>query len=522
MINLIRFNTLLVEIVALLFVVLLPIHLKAESLPVVDSDSLKRDLERVRTSFKVPGMAVVAIQDGKIVFQGGFGLRNVEKNEPFTPDTLSLVASTTKSITAGLVGTLVDDGTLDWTRPVREYWTEFKMFDDFATREMTLEDMMSHRSGLPSHENLLAHGVNRELPDREKARQYRRDLLKRLAYFEPSHSFRSYWEYQDVIYTSAGAIIEQVTGQHYESLVKKRILEPIGMNESTFSRREARETGRLAQGYGIVDGKVKAIPFCDTRYFAPTAGLYSTANEMAKWIQLQINKGKVYDRQVISEDSMAWIHGAHSIVTNDGIQLDGGLVTYGQGWMKHSFQGHETVGHGGSFNGYRTHIIFIPEKRIGVVVLTNLNLSHAMTAASFVTMARLMGNDQTDHWIDHFSNFEAFSAKAEEDAKREFESGRDLTKKHRHSLKDYTGSFHHPGYGTFIVSLRDNTLQQTYDGRTYKVSPYAGETFETHYQSTENHLHHMTMTFESDDSGKAIAVHIPIVPGIKPPRFVRM
>ena len=126
--------------------------------------ALKRDLERVRTSFRVPGMAVIGLQDGKVVFQEGFGLRNVEKNEPFTPDTICLVASTTKSFTAGLVASLVDDGKLEWQRPVREYWKPFKMVDEFASQEMTLEDMLCHRSGLPYHENLLAHGVGRGVP----------------------------------------------------------------------------------------------------------------------------------------------------------------------------------------------------------------------------------------------------------------------------------------------------------------------------------------------------------------------
>jgi CubicO group peptidase (beta-lactamase class C family) len=511
----------MVRLVTILTAFLIVPSLHAQTKSPFNAALLKTNLERVRESFRVPGMAVVALQDGKVVFREGFGLRSIEEKKPFTSDTICLVASTTKSMTAGLVGTLVDDGTLEWTRPVREYWPEFKMLDAFASSEMTLEDMLCHRSGLPYHENLLAHGVGRELPDKTQARQYRLDLLKRLVYFEPSHSFRSHWQYQDVIYASAGGIVEQATGKHYEDLIQKRILDPLGMKESTFSRRQARATGRLAQGYGTVDGAVVPIPFNDTRYLAPTAGLYSSADEMAKWVQLQIDKGKLGNRQIISEASMDWVHAAHVVSANDGVSLGGGLVTYGQGWMQHLFRGLPTLGHSGSFNGYRTHISFIPEKKIGVVVLTNLNLSQAMVAASFVTLDGLLGHASAEQWIEYFQALEKMAAEAEETAKRAFASGRDLSKTPRHDMQAYTGSFYHPGYGTFEVAIRDGALQQTYDGRSFDVKPYNGETFETRYQSTENHLHHMTMAFETDDDGKVIAVRIPIVPGIAPPRFVR-
>lgn len=486
----------------------------------VSDDALQHELERIRTSFRIPGMAVVALQDGEVVFRKGFGLRDVEKNEPFTPDTIGLVASTTKSITAGLIGTLVDEGVFEWTRPVREYWPEFRMHDDFATSEMTLEDMLSHRSGLPYHENLLAHGVGRETEDREQARQFRLDLLRRLAHFEPSHSFRSHYQYQDNVYASAGTVVEQVTGQHYEDLVQQRILEPLGMTDSQFSRAKARETGRLAKGYGEVNGKVEPIPFTDTRYFAPTAGLYSTADDMAKWVQLQIDKGKLGERQIISKESMDWVHSPHMISSTDDVAF-GGLVTYGQGWQQHRIRGHEVVSHAGSFNGYRTQISFIPDAGIGVVVLTNLNLSPGMVAANFVTLERLMGYPENDFWLNRLLGLEKQGAEAEKLAEKKFEAGRNLSNKPRHPLGEYTGSFNHPGYGTFEVAMQDGTLVQTYDGRSFEIKPYDGEVFETHFQSTENHLHHMTMTFESDADGKVITVRIPIVPGIEPPKFVK-
>ena len=491
--------------------------------------TLQSKLEGIRQSFALPGMAVVVLQDGEVVFREGFGLRDVERNLPFTPETMALVASTTKSITAGLIGILVDEGILDWTRQVREYWTEFKMMDEFASREMTLEDMLCHRSGLPSHENLLAHGVGRDLsgPDfPDRAREWRLELLKRLAHFEPASPFRTQFEYQDVIVTCAGAIVEQVTGEDYETLVCERILKPLGMNSSTFARADALTSAQLAQGYAVVDGQVTTTEHCDTRYLAPTAGLYSSADDMARWLQLQLNNGKVNngrsgEQQLISTDSMDWIRSTHMIGADAHPYYGGGALNYAQGWMVHSLRGQRTLSHPGSFNGYRTNMSYIPEHNIGVVVLSNLNLSCGMLAASLMALDHLLGFDEPQRWVNHYQVFEAALAADETQALKDFNAARDLSQPASHELEAYTGSFQHPGYGTFHISLEKGVLQQRYDDRSYPLEVYKGDTFASRFQSTENHLEHITLSFESDVTGEVVAVRIPIVPGIALPRFSR-
>ena len=181
---------------------------------------LHHPLQQINEAFQLPGMAALAIHNGEITVREEFGYRDLTAKLPFTTDTLCLVASATKSFTAGLTGRLVDRGLVEWTRPVRHYLPNFKMVDQFATREITLEDMLCHRSGLPWHENLLAHGVGRECP--ADGREYRADLLRRLAYFEPSSPFRANFVYQDVVFTCAGAILEHITNEPYETLIARR------------------------------------------------------------------------------------------------------------------------------------------------------------------------------------------------------------------------------------------------------------------------------------------------------------
>lgn len=482
-------------------------------------NSIDSDLEQIRQIFHMPGMAVAVLQEGHLIFDQGYGYRDRATQDPFTPQTLCLVASTTKSFTATLTGILVDEGILEWTVPVRSYWSQFKMMDDYATHEISLTDMMCHRSGLPYHENLLAYGVGRELPDR--GREYRRELLDRLAYFDPAHPFRTQFQYQDIVFTCAGGILERVMDQHYEDLIADRLLVPLELNDSTCSRQAARETGRLAQGYGWVNGSIQPIPFCDTRYIAPCAGLYTTSSDLIRWIQFQLDRGGVGSRQLISETSLSWIHRPHMTAMPLSAAVGGGLATYGLGWVQSLIHGHLLLSHGGSFNGYRTFMGMVPDLQIGVVVLCNLNVTHGMLAAGFAILDRLMGVDRLHARIDHFQALAQRFTDAEIQDQQEFLAGQDRSRPPQHSLDRYTGLFHHPGYGTFILELRDGSLWQTYEGRSFPVEPYCGETFATRYQSTENRLIRLILSFVSDAQAEVVAVKIPIVPGIEPPCFSR-
>ncbi|MCJ2544142.1 serine hydrolase [Thermostichus vulcanus] len=478
---------------------------------------LQADLAQVYTAFHLPGLAVAVLADGE-VYPFEFGYRNHQ--EPFTLDTLCLVASVSKSFTATLAGILVDQGQVEWEKPVRHYWPELQLMDEQATQSMTLTDMLCHRTGLPSHENLLAEGVGRELPDR--GREYRRQLLKRLAYFEPAQAFRTQFQYQDLVFSGAGAILEEVTNRRYEDLIQEYCLDPLGMADSTFSRPAALATGRLAQGYGWVDGQIQPIPHCDTRYIAPSAGLYSTANDLMRWLQFHLHGGSIGGNPLISEASLRWIHRPHMAIGAQVSLVGGGLATYGLGWVQSSIGSELMLSHGGSFNGYRTTVAFIPARGFGVAVLTNLNVSNANTIGALVVMDRLLGQVQVETRIAYGKQVAEGFARQAAAAEQAFWAGRDPNALPQHPLANYLGQFHHPGYGTFTISLGEGRLWQTYDQRTYPLDPYNGETFSTRFQSTENRLLHLSLTFETDAKGQVVAVRIPIVEDISPPRFVRV
>jgi CubicO group peptidase (beta-lactamase class C family) len=395
------------------------------------------------------------------------------------------------------------------------------MFDPFASGEMTLEDMMCHRSGLPYHENLLATGVGRELTG--SPLRWREALIKRMRYFEPSHPFRTHFQYQDIVYTAAGGIIEKITDSAYETLVTERLLRPLRMNQSTYSRQAAKASGKLARGYAKVDGKVKSMDFIDVSYIAPTAGLYSTSAEMIRWVQFHLNNGRVDDRQLVSEESMDWVHSPHMVVDAEWIfdHFQSKDVTYGQGWFRSSHRGQLMMSHGGSFNGHRTNISYMPELNAGMVVLCNLNLTSFPDLVTRVIYDQLLGIDSVMEWDSLYKSLDHAREELDRAEVAQFLAGCQPENKPRHGLAEYTGDYTHPGYGTFVIEMTEKGLIQTFEERTFPLEIYDGETFATRFQSTENYLHHMAMTFESDIEGRVEAMTVPLIPDISTQRFVR-
>jgi CubicO group peptidase (beta-lactamase class C family) len=482
---------------------------------------LNAEVDALRQEWMIPGVAVGIVKQSEVVFLEGFGLRDVERELAFTPDTLMRVASTTKSFTSALVGVLVDRGVVQWDRPVREYNPDFQMQDPFATAEMTLEDMLCHRSGLPYHENLLATGVGRVLTG--SARGFRENLVRRLRFFDPSHRFRTHFQYQDIIYTAIGGILERATNRDYTALVEEHLLRPLGMQSSNFSINKARSSGLLAEGYAEVSGDIVPVDFIDLSYLAPCAGLYSTTAEMLHWVQFHLNGGRVGEEHLISRESMDWMHRAHMVVDSpDSLRSYATPeLSYGQGWFRSLHNGSLMVSHGGSFNGHRTFMAFLPEFGIGGVVLCNLNLTNFPDMLLRVALDRLIGIDSAAKWDRHARGLDDFWKEKNHADFEAFLNGRHPENAPRLQIAAYAGAYTHPGYGTFVVDESGRSLNQTYEGRTFLLEPYDGETMATRFQSTENHLLNLTMTFETDTEGRVVAMTVPLIPGIAPQRFVR-
>ena len=261
--------------------------LAAPSVPQAPPADLDAWVQRAMTVFEVPGISLAVVKDGRVVVARGYGVRRLGAPEPVDSRTLFGIASNTKVFTATALGILVDEGKVRWDAPVIDYLPWFQMSDPYVTREMTVRDLLVHRSGLG-----LGAGDLLWWP----ASTYnRKEVAQRLRYLPLATSFRSAYAYDNVLYLVAGEVIEAVSGMSWEDFVQSRILAKVGMTTSNVRHSDATKAGNVATPHAPVDGKVRPIAPFDSDNTNPAGGINSNAEDMAKWLLVQLAEGQLAD-----------------------------------------------------------------------------------------------------------------------------------------------------------------------------------------------------------------------------------
>lgn len=230
------------------------------------------------TSWNAPGASMAIVTGGKVVYAKGFGKRDVKNDLPVTTDTLFATGSCTKAFTTFVLGQLVDEGKVDWDKPVARYLPGFRLYDTVASQELTPRDLVTHRSGLPRHD--LVWYNNQTLT--------RKDLVERLQYLPPSAELRERWQYNNLMYLTAGYLIEQLTGKRWEDAVLERVFTPVGMTHSNFADLDSQKVSDFAKPYRDDHDKLLEIPFREVGNMGPAGSINSTASDMAKWMLVQL------------------------------------------------------------------------------------------------------------------------------------------------------------------------------------------------------------------------------------------
>ncbi|OJJ23956.1 hypothetical protein BKI52_01145 [marine bacterium AO1-C] len=412
---------------------------------------LDKYIERAMKDWKVPGVAMVIVKDGKVAYQKGYGYRDVAKKLPVTPQTQFAIGSSSKAFTATTVCQLVDDGVLDLDKPLKEYLPDFKLYDDYVTNNMTARDLLCHRSGLPRHD-LAWYGTDFT----------REELYKNLHHLEATQGFREGWQYQNLMFMTAGYLVGKLSGKSWEKNVQERIFNPLGMNNSNLSVAQLKKTANRAIGYNEKDEKIEAMPYRNIDVVGPAGSINSTVEDMAKWVTLQLNKGKYEKEKVVSAGMMAQMHRPHTIVPGNATK-EQFYTNYGLGWFITSYRGQLLVHHGGNIDGFSALVAFLPQDKIGMVILTNKNATPITNIIRNEVVDRLKGLSDID-WskkgLKRYKKAMEAAKKAQEEGKVKPVAGT----KPSHSLKDYAGKYKHPAYGqiTVVLDKGKNQLKAQY------------------------------------------------------------
>ncbi len=473
-------------------------------------DGFDKWIDEAREAWKVPGCSVAIVQHGKLIFAKGFGLRDVDAKTPATADTLFAIGSSTKAFTTFVIGTLVDEGKLDWDKPVRTWLPEFAMHDPFASERMTPRDLVTHKSGLPRHDLLW---YNSKLT--------RAEMVARLPYLPESKDFRTEFQYNNLMLMTSGFLAERVTGKSWEQLVKARIFDPLGMKRSNFSVQDSKKDADFAEPYEILDDKLHHMKFRDITNIGPAGAINSSANEMAKWLELQLGDGKFGGKPLIQKSTLDDIHtprmnlGAPSPETPEVVP-----VGYALAWFVDDYRGHLRVHHGGNIDGFSALVALLPQDDLGFVVLTNMNAAALPNLIVEHATDRLVKLEPKDWNKLALARRDAGKATGKEaEAKKKGE--RKLGTSPSHPLADYAGEYEHPGYGVIKVALVGDKLKLEYNDIPGPLEHWHYDVFNVTRDESDHTFEDTKIQFTTGMDGEIEGLRTAIEPAVEDAVFKR-
>jgi len=425
--------------------------------------------------WNTPGIGVGIVVNDKLVFAKGYGYRDYEKKLPFTSTTLHQIASNSKLFTAVAAGMLVEEGKLTWDKPIRESVPTIQFYNDQLNNNVTLRDMLSHRTGVTRHDLIWF-----------KSPFTRKELFDRLKYLEPQEPMRQTFLYNNLMFSAVGEIIELKSGQRWEQFVRDRIFTPLDMTTTTYSISDM--TQHADHGVPFREKRdsfeLYKIPYYeDTEGVAPAGAIISNIDELSHWLIALMNDGKYNGKQVLPAK-----------VLKDTLQPAIGLPNtlgeargfwellnpaYGMGRQTVSYRGHLLTFHGGDLPGFHSQVSFMPNDKIGVIVLVISDHSAPLyNIVSYNIYERLLGMDQTP-WSERQLKMRLANKKAGTEGRAKAGADRVPNTKPSHALADYAAEYENPAYGIVKISQKSDALQFDFHDFHFPLSHFHYDRFDT-------------------------------------------
>ncbi len=471
-------------------------------------ESIERFVVEQLAAWEVPGCAVAAVRDGQVVLAAGWGQRDLDSKLPVTANTLLAIGSTTKAFTAATVGALVDDGLLEWERPLCDYVPELRLHDAVVTDRLTVVDLLSHRSGLPRHEMVwLGH------PSRTRT-----EVIRRLRFLPLSKDLRQAFQYCNLGYLAAGYAVEVLSGTPWEDYLRDRLLTPLGMGRSNLSVEAMSADPDHATAYERRQGVVVPVPQRPITALAPAGAVNSCAADLTRWLLAQLGDGQLDGQAVMSAATVARQHAPHIVLPEDRTFPASTRHAYGLGWFIGRYRDHRLLEHGGGIDGFLTECMLLPDDGIGVAVMTNTTSSVMSPVVAYRILDELLGLEPLD-WFSSFKpRYDTIMA-----GMREARQARRVVPDAPlpRPLDAYADEYEHPGYGTLTITLEGGVLRPRLGTLDLSLAHRHFETFDLEWHELGDQSHVFPLMFLSDPDGDITALTVPFEPLVEPQRFDR-
>ena len=475
-----------------------------------DYKFLTEAIQKEMTYYGIPGCAIAIIKQKEIsTFQ--FGYSNVANKRAFTVDTISGIGSCSKAMTAFAVMRLAEKRIIDMDAPIVSYIPGFELWDEEASKNVTLRDMLCHRTGVGGHDGTW--------PDNSITRV---KYLQRLRYMEPNVPFRTLAQYSNVMYIAVGGIMEFVTGKKWEDIMYEEVFEPLGMNQTFCLMEEAILQENCAVPYWWNNG-LRAVEPWNIDMAGPCGSIMSTAGDMAKWLKLQMNKGLVDGKRLISSENFRDLHSVQIAMEYPHIK-GGNCLGYALGWRVMDYKGHIVQQHTGKIEGYSAFQFYLEEEGCGAVFLQNI---HAPTNPFIFTIQGLL----LDYFlrrspVDWVSIYTERLEHAPEEMYHHLEFDYMPPKpkkaiKYLQELIAYTGTYENKAYGIFTVVLEKGKLWLHERDVYYRVlKHFNGETFRVEQVKEDTDLYSLPLSFlKSSENGEIVGFTLPMEPKVQAIEF---
>jgi CubicO group peptidase (beta-lactamase class C family) len=417
---------------------------------------LDRYIAKVMKTFDVPGLSVAIVKDGKVVLAKGYGVKKLGEAAEVSENTLFGIGSNTKAFTSAALATLVDEGKISWDDRVYERLPGFQMYDPYVSHEMTIRDLLTHRSGMGLGEGDLLFWPHTTFT--------REEIIYKLRFMKPASSFRSKFAYDNLLYMTAGQIIPAVTGKTWEQYVHEKILRPLGMNTTNLSNADFKPGEDFAWPHSKVDGKLQVIRFTNLDNAGPAGSINSSVAEMAKWVMLQLNRGKMPGREdrIFSEARSREMWTSQTILPigtgpSPLAAMRPNFAAYGLGWFLHDYRGRKLVGHTGGVSGFVSLVHMVPEEDLGIIVLTNAEEGGAFDSILYHILDSYFGLPPTD-WIAAYKAADDQGQKEADEILKKQGTTRAADSKLSLPQEKFAGVYTDPWYGSATIRMEGGKL----------------------------------------------------------------
>jgi len=440
--------------------------LAAEALAQQPFDKFASD---TMTTWRYPGMAIAIVQNDRVVYAKGFGVKEIGKSDRVSADTLFQIGSTSKAFTTTAMAMLVDEKKVDWDDPVRKHLEYFHLADPCADALVTLRDLVSHRTGVSRHDELW-----------DNSSFSREEVIRRTGDVKLSKPIRTTYQYNNIMFVAAGEAVAAAAKTSWDDFVRTRIFEPLGMT-STRTRLADWNSSDHSSGHNYSNGEIKVREVVDDTNVGPAGSIKSSARDMAQWVRFQLANGVIDGKRLVSEDALSETKTPQMAMRVDKQARDTNpfihVQSYAMGWNVQDYRGEFMVSHGGALNGFRTQLALLPDRGIGVAVMANIGRGFGLIALRNTLIDSLLHATPSRDWNAVYLDVEKKAEERADQLKKDRQAKRLPNTKPSRELTAYAGTYHDPAYGDAIVALENDQLVLRWSRVVIPLAHYNYDTF---------------------------------------------